>query len=42
MKSIGKSVLVFLCIFSLFSLTIYSPSTAMAAKADKAVKAGKR
>ena len=33
MKCIGKSVLIFLCIFSLFSLTIYSPSTAMAAKA---------
>ena len=38
MKCIGKSVLIILCAFSLFSLTIYSPSTAMAAKADKVPK----
>src|ERR1035437_8162775 len=38
MKCIGKSVLIILCTFSLFSLTIYSPSTAMAAKADKGPK----
>ena len=41
MKCIGKNILIFLCVFSLFSLTIYSPSTAMAAKADKTVKAAK-
>lgn len=41
MKSIGKNILIFLCIFSFFSLTIYGPSTAMAAKAGKAVKAAK-
>lgn len=36
MKSIGKSVLVFLSVVSLFSLTIYSPSAALAAKEEKA------
>jgi len=41
MKRIGKNIFIFLCIFSVVSLTIHSPSTAMAAKADKAVKAAK-
>jgi ABC-type branched-subunit amino acid transport system substrate-binding protein len=42
MKGIGKNIFIFLSVFSFFSLTIYSPSAAMAAaKADKAVKAAK-
>ena len=42
MKGIGKNIFIFLSVFSLFFLTIYSPSAAMAAaKADKAVKAAK-
>jgi branched-chain amino acid transport system substrate-binding protein len=40
MKCIGKSVLIFLCIFSFLSLTIY-PSTALAAKDKKPAKAAK-
>ena len=42
MKGIVKNIFIFLCIFSVVSLTIHSPSAAMAAaKADKAVKAAK-
>jgi branched-chain amino acid transport system substrate-binding protein len=41
MKCIGKSVLIFLCVFSLFFFNIYNPSTALAAKAGKAAKAVK-
>ena len=42
MKGIVKNIFIFLSVFSLFSLTIHSPSAAMAAaKADKAVKAAK-
>jgi len=42
MKGIGKNIFIFLSVFSFFSLTICSPSAAMAAaKADKAVKAAK-
>ena len=42
MKGIGKKIFIFLCIFTVVSLTVHSPSAAMAAaKADKAVKAAK-
>jgi hypothetical protein len=41
MKCIGKSGLVFLCVFSLFFFNINNPSTALAQKSPKATKAVK-
>ena len=41
MKCIGKNILIFLCVFSLFFLTSYNPSIALAQKAPKATKAAK-
>ena len=41
MRCTGKTILVFLCVFSIFCLTIYGPSAVMAQKAEKKAKAVK-